>query len=279
MERLDLVELFAGADELDGLAGHGLDGQRRAASCVAVELGEHDAGNVEVLVERLGGADGVLTGHGVDHEQDLIGLHSRFDGLQLVHERFINVQAACRIEEDHVVAVPDGVGDGGLCNVDRVRLTHLKDGDIELRAYDLQLLDGGRTVNVTGGEQRVLVLLFEKPGELCTVGGLARALQADQHNDRGRLGGELQLLVFAAHQIGQLFVDDLDDHLCGRQTLENVRADAALGGFFDEVLDDLVVDVSLQQGKTDLAHGFLDVGLGQTALAAQLFECVRELFG
>ena len=243
-------------------------------------LVEHDAGDVEVLIERLGGTDGVLTGHGVDHEQDLVGLDGFLDGLQLVHERFVDVQAARRIEEDHVVAVPDGVGNGGLGNIDRVRLAHLKDGDTELRAYDLQLLDGGRTVNVTGGEQRTfLLLLFEKPGELCAVGGLARALQADQHNDRGRLGGELQLLVFAAHQIGQLFVDDLDDHLCGRQTLENVRADAALGGFFDEVLDDLVVDVGLQQGETDLAHGFLDVGLGQTALAAQLFECVRELFG
>lgn len=43
VERLDLIKLFAGADEFDGLAGHGLDGKRRAASCVAVELGEHDA--------------------------------------------------------------------------------------------------------------------------------------------------------------------------------------------------------------------------------------------
>ncbi len=47
MERLDHVELFACADELDGLAGHGLDGQRGAAAGIAVELGEHHAVNVQ----------------------------------------------------------------------------------------------------------------------------------------------------------------------------------------------------------------------------------------
>ena len=279
MEGLDLVELFAGADELDGLAGHGLDGERRAASGVAVELGEHDAGDVEVFVEGLGGADGVLAGHGVDDEQDLVGLDGLFDGLELVHEGLIDMQAAGRIEEDHVVAVPDGVGNGGLGDIDRVRLPHLEDRDSQLFADDLQLLDRGRAVDIAGGEQRIFGLFFEKPGELGAVGGLARALQADEHDDGGRLRGDLKLLVFAAHEGGQLFVDDLDDHLRGREALEHVSADAALGGLFDEVLDDLVIDVGLEQRQTDLAHGFLDVGLGQAALAAQLFERVRELFG
>ena len=47
MERLDHVELFAGADELDGLAGDGLDGERSAAAGVAVELGEHHTVDVQ----------------------------------------------------------------------------------------------------------------------------------------------------------------------------------------------------------------------------------------
>ena len=161
MERLDLVELFAGADEFDGLAGHGLDGKRRAASCVAVELGEHDAGDVQILVEGLGCADGILTGHCVDHEQNFIGIDCGLDGLELVHERFVDVQTACGVEEDHVVAVPYGVGDGGFCNVDRVRLAHFKNGNAELSADDLQLLDGGGTINVAGCEQRIFVLLFK----------------------------------------------------------------------------------------------------------------------
>ena len=279
MEGLDLVELFAGADEFDGLAGHGLDGKGRAASGVAVKLGEHDAGNIEIFVKGLRRADGVLTGHCVDHEQNFVRVDRGLDGLKLVHERFVDVQAACRVEEDHVVAVAHSMGDGCLCDVNRVRLTHLKDGNPELFADNLQLPDGSRPVNVAGREQRIFVLLFKQACELCAVGRLARALQADQHDDGRRLGGDLELLVLAAHERGQLFVDNLDDHLRGREAFEHVRTDAALGRFFNEVLDDLVVDVGLQQRQTDLAHGFLDVGLGQAALAAQLFECVRELFG
>ena len=82
-------------------------------------------------------------------------------------------------------------------------------------------------------------LLLEQARQLGAVGGLAGALQADQHHDRGRLGGDVQLLVLAAHQFGELFVDDLDDHLRRRQAFEHIRAHGALGDRFDEVLDDL----------------------------------------
>ena len=49
-------------------------------------------------------------------------------------------------------------------------------------------------------------------------------LQADQHHDGRRLGSDLELLVLAAHERGQLFVDDLDDHLRRGQALQNVAA-------------------------------------------------------
>ncbi len=42
--------------------------------------------------------------------------------------------------------------------------------------------------------------------------------------------------------------------------------------------DHLIADVRLQQGQADLPHSLLDVGLGETALAPQLFECGGELF-
>jgi hypothetical protein len=44
------VELLADADELDRLAGDRLDRQRRAAAGVAVELGQHHAGQRQRLV-------------------------------------------------------------------------------------------------------------------------------------------------------------------------------------------------------------------------------------
>ena len=71
MEGLEGVRLFAGADELDGLAGDVADGERRTAAGVAVHLGEDDAGEAEALVKVLRGVDGILAGHGVGDEEDL----------------------------------------------------------------------------------------------------------------------------------------------------------------------------------------------------------------
>ena len=44
----------------------------------------------------------------------------------------------------------------------------------------------------------------------------------------------------------------------------------------DEVLDDLVVDVRLEQGEADLAHGGVDVGLGDAAAAGQAGEGLAQ---
>ena len=176
VERLDLVELFAHADELDGLARNGFHRERRAAARVAVELGQEHAVNIQRVVERLRGVHCVLTRHGVHHEQDLVRLHRRLDRLELVHERFVDVQAARRVKEHHVVSVPHGVLHGGLGDVHRVVLTHLKHRDAELPAHDLKLLDGSGAVHVARGEQRVFALLFKEPRELRAVRRFARAL-------------------------------------------------------------------------------------------------------
>src|SRR5690606_16364266 len=62
------------------------------------------------------------------------------------------------------------------------------------------------------------------------------------------------------------------DLLAGGQALEDLRADRPLTDAGDEVLDDLVVDVSLEEAQPDLAHGGLDVGLADAATAGQVAE-------
>ena len=104
MEGLEGVGLFAGADELDGLAGDVADGEGRAAAGVAVHLGEDDAGEAEALVEVLGGVDGVLAGHGVGDEEDLLRVEQLFELLHLVHQLFVDVEAAGGVDDEGVAA-------------------------------------------------------------------------------------------------------------------------------------------------------------------------------
>jgi len=123
------------------------------------------------------------------------------------------VQAAGCIQKDKIVAVFLRVLHRGLGNVHRVRLPHLKHGDIQLFAHRFQLLDGSGAVDVAGGQQRALALLAHVRGQLCAVGGLAGALKAHQHDYAWGFGGDVELLVFAAHKGAQLLVDYLYYHL------------------------------------------------------------------
>ena len=61
-----------------------------------------------------------------------------------------------------------------------------EDGDAGLAAEHPELLDGGRTLEVGTDQQRVATLLLEPAGQLGRRGGLARALQAGQQDDRRR---------------------------------------------------------------------------------------------
>ena len=273
MEGLDHVQLLAGADELDGLARRRADGERRAAPGVAVQLGEQHTVNAQRLVEGGGGVDRVLTGHGVHHQHDLAGLHRRLDPLELVHQRLVDVESSGGIQHHHVVAVILRVANGLLGNLHRVDLPHLKDGEIQLRANHLKLGDGGGAVHVAGHQQRALALLgADQPRQLRHVGGLTGALQAHHHNDAGGLGGVGQPGVGAAHQRGQLLVDDLDDLLPRRETVQNVLPHGLFADAGHKVLDDFVADVRFQQRHAHLAHGQADILLADAALAAQVLE-------
>ena len=72
MERLERVELLAGAGELDRLAGDGAHRQRRAAARIAVHAGQDDAGQRHLLGEALRDVDRVLAGQRIDDEQDFV---------------------------------------------------------------------------------------------------------------------------------------------------------------------------------------------------------------
>ena len=83
-------------------------GQSCAAAGIAVHLGEHDAGEGELVVEFLGGVDGVLAGHGVGDEEDFLRIQQPLERLHLVHQLLVDVQAAGGVDDEHVATAVDG---------------------------------------------------------------------------------------------------------------------------------------------------------------------------
>ena len=251
-----------------------------SAAGVAVGLGQDDAVHPDLFVEGLGHVDGVLAGHRVHHQQGLVHRHRLLDVDQFVHQDLVDLQPAGGIQDDDVVAVVLGVGEGAAGDLGGLGAVQGKDLRPGLAAHHLQLLDGGGAVDIAGHQQRPAALLEIVLGQFGGVGGLAVALQAAEHQDGLALVLDIEAGGFlAAHEVGQLFVDDLDHLLGGGQALHDLLAHGPLGHLIAEVLGHLVVDVGFQQGHAHLAHGGLDIGLGQFAVAFQLFEHAGKAVG
>ena len=282
LEGLDRVHLLAQADEADRLAGDRAHRQRRAAATVAVHPGQDDARDADLAVEFGGDVDGVLAGEAVDHQQRLARLGDVADGLHLVHQDFVDMQASGGVEEDDVIAAEIGLGLGALGDLDGGFA--LDDGQAvhaDLGAQDRQLLHRRRAVGVERGEEDLLAVLFLQPlRQLRGGGGLPRTLQADHQDRRGRIV-DLQRLgrAIAGEDADQFVMDDLHDHLARGDRL----GDGAAGGLFGDTLDEVAGDgqrnVSFQQGDTDLAQRGDDIGLGQGALFGQAVENAAKAFG
>ena len=227
VELLELVELLADGRELDRLAGDRAHRERRAAARVAVELRQDHAVEVDRVDELLGDVDGVLAGHRVEHQQHVVRLDV---ALRTRTSSSISSLSTCRRPAVSTITTsrPCDVAclDAPARDVDRVAAgAALEDRHVDLAAERLELLDGGRALQVAGHERRLQALLRQQPRELAGGRRLARALQAAEQDDRRRLGGERRASSPArAEQRRQLLVDDLHDLLAGRQARQHVRA-------------------------------------------------------
>lgn len=120
VERVELVQLLAVGGEHDLAAGDVRDGERGTASGVAVELGEHDTVEADAVAEGLGGVDRVLTDHGVDDEEDLVGADGVADVRGLLHQLLVDAEAAGGVDDHDVVQLGPCVLDRVLRDLDRV---------------------------------------------------------------------------------------------------------------------------------------------------------------
>ena len=283
VEHVEVGELLAVGREQDRLAGDLADRQRRATAGVAVELGEHDAGEPDAVAERLGGGHRVLTDHRVDDEQGLVGPDGVADVRGLLHQLLVDAEPARGVDDDDVVlfsracATPRRATSTG--SPTPFPGSGAKVGDPGPLADDLQLGDRVGPLQVAGHQQRRVPLALEPVRELAGQRGLAGALQAGQHDHARRLLGQPDPPGLAAEDGDELLVDDLDD-LLGR--VQRTGYLGALGPLLDprdEAADHRQRDVRLQQRDADLARGGVDVGVGEPPLAAQAGERVAEALG
>src|SRR5690606_17216560 len=272
VELLQPVQLFAHTQELDRHAGDFTHRDGRAATSIAVHLGEDQPGQADRIVEALRDVDSFLAGHRVRDEQDLLRLDPLLDRLQLVHHGLVDLEAASRVHDDDAVILAAGklhavVGDRRRRGVGPLAVH----GDVKLLAERDELFDGGGPVRVRRDEQRPVAFPAQVQRQLASSGRLTGALQTDEHDDVRGVARQVQTARLA-ERADQLFVHDLHDLLARREALLHLNADRTLAHPLDKGLDHAVVDIRLQQRHADLPHRSVDVVLRQLAVLAQVAE-------
>jgi hypothetical protein len=143
----------------------------------------------------------------------------------------------------------------------------------------LELVDGGRPVDVGAHQQRALVACAEPLGQLARKRGLARALKAgEQYNGRQmwRAGkGDRR----PPQELDELLVHDADHLLARGQALEHVLAHRPSFHLGDKVFGDRKLNVGLEQGAAHLAQAVAHIVSREPPLTTQAAEDVVESIG
>ena len=273
VEDLEGVGLLAGAQELDRDAGDGGDAERGAAAGVAVDLGQDEAGHRHGGDERLGDRDGLLAGHRVDDEQRLDRLDRVVDGGDLGHERLVDAEPAGGVEDDDVAdlalggldALAGDVGDRGARRAPgrparRAALPSVSSWSAAAGRYgSAATRSGRRPCLMTWRASLAVVVVLPEPCRptIATTAGLPLRWKTRSPAPRSSTSSSWTIFTTCWPAV----------RLCRTSCADGLLADAR-----DEVLDDLEVDVGLEQGEADLAHGGIDVGLADPAAAGQVAE-------
>ena len=271
VDRLERVDAFARADELERLSRHPADRESRTTPRVAVHLGQDEAGQVENAVEAPGDPHRLLSGHGVGDQKDFARFEHLLEARQLVHEGLVDLEPPRRVHNENPGLHLPGPAVGFPGNLDRIRgPVFVVDRNSDLPSKHPQLVHRRGTVEVAGGEKSGPALALEP---LCQLGrgrGLPRALQPHQHDDRRGCRRPLQRnLIPGTDQQRQLVLDDLHDLLAGRHGLQHPFAHRLFLNALQECSGDLEVDVGLQESAAHLAQPFPDHRFRQKSALAK----------
>ncbi len=150
IKRLDALEILPYPGEDNRHAGDVAYAYRRAATRVAVELGEYRACNADRVVEVLRDIDRVLTGHCVDDKINLGAISQPgLETADFIHHLVVDMGASrCIINNEVGGDFPGPVATFAHDEFDVLRAFHREDIEPAAFADDMQLLNGGGAVNI-----------------------------------------------------------------------------------------------------------------------------------
>ena len=203
------------------------------------------------------------------------GMHAGY----LVHHLFVHRQSSGRIDDHRIESVLAGIGNGVLGNLHRVFVPVL---GVHLHADPFgqyfQLVDGRRTVHVAGYQEHLAVFFgLQVQGQFSGKSRLTGTLETGDQ-DHGRFAFQIDLDSPAAHQLGELVLDDLDEHLPRIQGGMHPLADGAFLDPIGKFLGYLVVDVGIDQHPADFLGRLGDLDFTDAMVALDHLQGAFQFF-
>ncbi len=101
-------------------------------------------------MKRLGHIDSILTRHRIDDQEDLVRMNRIFNGLQLAHQLFINVEPTGCIHDDDIQTLAGRMLQGSRRDVHWQPVTLCEYGNFNLFPQNLKLLDCRWPIDIAG---------------------------------------------------------------------------------------------------------------------------------
>src|SRR5699024_12592247 len=110
-----------------------------------------------------------------------------------------------------------------------------------------ELMYGAWSLQVSSQQQWSVAFLIQVIGKLPGERGFTSTLQSDEHNDRWRIFGEVNLPSLTAENILELALDNLDHLLAGIERFRTFLAERAFFYLLDQLSHAWDGDLSIEQ--------------------------------
>ena len=120
VELVDSIQLFTCTHKLNRFVDYRTDRKSRTTTGVTIQFGQYHTVEVQTFVKFFGCIDGILSCHGVYHEQNFVRIDRFFDSGDLVHHLFVYGQTSGCIDDYEVISFGFGFLNGVLCNLYRI---------------------------------------------------------------------------------------------------------------------------------------------------------------
>ena len=162
----------------------------------------------------LGDIHGLLPECAVSNEENFVGLDFGAELLDLLDQVGVDLQTTGGVKNYGVALgsfgrVECSAADGGYILGIAIGVK----GQILLFGQNFELVDGSRSVDITGSHEGFVAAFFEEFAEFGRCGRFTGTVQTNHHNSEWSMIGDRSGAL--AQQFHQFVVDDLDDLLAG----------------------------------------------------------------